>query len=290
MKKRIFTEEEIKQIIYDYTILKIGQKRLASKYHTNDRSIRKILDENNVHRKSIQETNVSSYGINHSFFNPENQTADSAYVLGLIASDGCISAKDNQIYIELQREDRELLERVNNALENKREVKDYTNARNYDNSKVYFFSRQIKNDLSKFHLIPNKTYSKKYKFPELLKEEFFFNYLLGLFDGDGSVKTSHDWAAWQIDTSSKDVAEQIQCRLKQYDIDININEERKTNITVYRCITYKKSNLLKLYNKLYVNVPTQLFLKRKYEKFTKILNDIVFHETDYPLVEDKKIC
>ena len=224
------------------------------------------------------------------FFNIANQSEDSAYILGLIASDGCISASNNQIYIELQREDKELLIRVNKVLENERDVKDYTNSRNYENSKVYFFSKQIKKDLAQFHLIPNKTYNKEYSFPELLEEKFFFNYLLGLFDGDGSIKASRDWAAWQIDTSSESVAYEIQRRLKLYGIDININQEKKVNLTLYRCITYKKNNLIKLYNKLYANVPTQLYLKRKYEKFTKILNEIIFHETDCPLNEDKKIC
>lgn len=290
MKKREFTNKEIQQIIYDYTILKMGQKRLAEKYHTSDRKIREVLDSNGIQRKTVQETNINSYGINHNFFNISNQTANSAYILGLIASDGCISASNNQIYIELQREDRELLERVNKVLENERDVKDYTNNRNYDNSKVYFFSKQIKKDLSLFHLIPNKTYSKEYRFPELLDEQFFFNYLLGLFDGDGSVKASHDWTAWQIDTSSENIAYEIQQRLKRYGIDINVNKEKKTNITIYRCITYKKDNLIKLYNKLYTNIPMQLFLKRKYEKFTTILNEIIFHEADYPLNEDKKIC
>lgn len=290
MKKREFSQEEKERLIYDYTVLKVGQKRLAEKYHTSDRKIREVLDKLGIVRKTVQETNINSYGINHHFFNPAQQTANMAYILGLIASDGCISASNNQIYIELQRNDKEILERVNATLENEREVKDYTNARNYDNSKVFFFSKQIKEDLKQYHLVPNKTYSSEYCYPELLEEKYFFDYLLGLFDGDGSIKTSRDWAAWQVDTSSKDVVEKIQQHLKKYDIDININIEKKTNINIYRCITYKKDNLYKLYKLLYYNIPHQLFLKRKYEKFTQILNDIAFHETDYPLSEDKKIC
>ena len=95
MKKRTFTDEEIKKVIYNYTVLKMGQKRAGAEFHMNDRTVKRLLNENNIPIKSIQETNVSQYNIDVNFF--KTQSADLAYVLGLIGSDGCVSSNENCI-------------------------------------------------------------------------------------------------------------------------------------------------------------------------------------------------
>lgn len=271
MRKRIFTDEETQGIIYDYTIEHLSQKALASKYHTDDSLIRRVLDENHIRRRTREENGKRQYNINHHFFDVNHQTREMAYVLGLLSSDGCISTVDNQIYIELQRQDKELLIKVNQALENERPVKDYVTARGYENSKLYFYSKKIKVDLAKYHVIPNKTYRPEYIAPDLLQPEYTIYYILGMFDGDGSIKASKDWVSWQIDTSSKSVAEYIQASLKNYGIDININTRQEKNVVLYRCMTYKQANLRKLYSLFYSDSTYTLFLKRKYQKFTQLL-------------------
>ena len=123
MRKRVFTQEEIEKVIYNYTVLNMGQKRAGKEFKMNDRMVRRLLEENNIPIKTIQETNISRYKINEKFFDIEN--SDMAYLLGLISSDGCIASNENCIYIELQEADGELLEEINRRLENERPVKYY---------------------------------------------------------------------------------------------------------------------------------------------------------------------
>lgn len=206
MSKHELSQNEELEIIRLYTEEKLSQKNIARITHHGDEKIREILKKYGVH-KTLQETNISKFSINQDFFDVNNQSYDAAYVMGLIAADGMISKVDNQVAIELQREDRELLEKVNFVLKNGREVKDYTTGRGYENSKIYFYNRKMKDDLAKFHLIPNKTYDKNYQHPDLLEEKYELAFIRGMFDGDGCITMVNQSKVpkWQIDSSSLDV-------------------------------------------------------------------------------------
>ena len=65
MKKPIFTQEEIDKVIYNYTILNMGQKRAGAEFHMDDRTVKRLLLENGIHIRTIQESNKSKYKINH---------------------------------------------------------------------------------------------------------------------------------------------------------------------------------------------------------------------------------
>lgn len=209
----------------------------------------------------------NKFHINNDFF--KVQSREMAYILGLIGSDGCVARNKNMVYIELQRQDKEILNKVNCILGNERPVADYVTGRGYENSKLYFYSKEIKSDLAKYHIIPNKTYEAEYRFPELLKEEFYFDYIRGLFDGDGCIKSTNPTITWQIDTSSKDIAEKICAHLQKYNVEAKISVLPKVNINVYRVYCYNKNNCGKLFSLMYNN--TNLYLERKYNKFVELL-------------------
>ena len=142
MSKTILTEEQEKAIIKSY-LDGISQNQLAKNYNVSTGTIRRALIRNNIAIRTVQETNVSKFNINHNFFNINNQTPASAYILGLLASDGWVSKEDNCVCIELQQKDKQILIDVNKALENERPVKDYTRANGFQNSKLYFFLSNI---------------------------------------------------------------------------------------------------------------------------------------------------
>lgn len=270
------TPEEEESIVNLYKEGK-SQRELASIFHRSTRIIKETLIKANVH-KTIQETNISKYYIDENFFDVDNQTYNSAYVMGLIATDGCISRVDNQVYIELQRSDRELLEKVNLALKNEREVKDYITGRGYQNSKIYFYNRKIKQDLEKFHLIPNKTYDKNYKRPDLLEEKFELAFIRGMFDGDGCIcmTKQNNRPTWRIDTSNEDIAKWIIEILEKYNIKLNHDLEPGVNLVMHRCLTSQKSYVKELYNLLYNNPLEEnpIYMERKKKKFEEILSVI----------------
>ena len=113
-------------------------------------------------------------------------------------------------------------------------------------SKLYFYSKEIKQDLQKFGIVPNKTYSEDYCFPHLLREEFYLDYIRGLFDGDGSVKITGVSPTFQIDVGRYEIAQEIISYFNKNDIELKISYLPKKNVTIYRVYGYGKEKLLKI--------------------------------------------
>ena len=267
-KSIILTKEQENKIIYNYTVLKYGQKKSGAFIPVSDKIVKKILLKHNIPIKSIQETNVNKYFINHDYF--KKQSEDVGYWIGILGSDGSVNRNKNEIYIELQRQDRELLEKLNSAIENQRPVRDYETARGYENSKIYFYSAEIKKDLKEFKIIPNKTYDKSYGFPFKLNKEYYKDYLRGLFDGDGCIKYGNS-LTWQVDSCSLEIILELQKFLKENDIETQYTICPKQNIDIYRLYCYGKDKIEKIYNLMY-NTNSTLFLKRKKDKIKKFLS------------------
>ena len=272
MKKRIFTKEEIDKVIYNYEILGMGRAKAGEEFGISEKLVKRLLEENGVPVRTIQQANRSRYYINEKFF--DTQTEDMAYILGLIASDGCVAGNENCIYIELQESDSEILEKINKVLENEREVKHYVTKRDYKNCKIYFFSAYMKNRLKEYKIIPNKTYDPDYGFPSKLERKFYKDYIRGLFDGDGSIKITEHSLTFQIDSSCYDIVFNIRkFFLEDYNIDLGITIQNPTStnnrtIPLYRIYAYGEE-AKKVMNILY-DSPSNLFLKRKKEKYLSL--------------------
>lgn len=275
-KRREFTREEILDICKTYQETLV-RKPLAKKYQCTDKVILRVLLENGIKIRHIntRPDDNRKYKVNDNYFNMNNQTANSAYILGILASDGCVASSQNQIYIELKKDDRELLEKINNEIQNERPVKDYFNqSKNYFNSKLYFFSKQIKEDLSKYNIIPNKTKYTTLSFIKNIKDEYKIDYIRGHFDGDGNIKWSKG-ICWQIDSTSLETLLDIQKVLKNYGIETRVVEKKDksvVNLKVYRIYFYGKKEALKLY-KLFYNKPSTAILRmqRKQQHFAELL-------------------
>lgn len=268
MKKRIFMQEEIDKVIYNYTVLGMGQKRAGAEFHMSERTVKRLLLENGIHIKSIQETNVSKYNMNHNYFSTQGH--NQAYIIGFLGADGNISAKDNRIDLELFPSDYEILEKIRQELELERPVKVYDCADGYQKNKLFFHSAQIKHDLMEYGLVPNKTYSKDYHFPYKLERKYIIDYIRGLFDGDGSVKKTGSSITFQIDSSNKDILVCIQkFLLEEYNIQTELSQQKKTNVILHRLYCYG-SQAKAIYDILYT--PNSLFLKRKYDRWQELLH------------------
>lgn len=269
-KQTILTKEQEEQIIFNYTVLHYGQKKSGAFIPVGDKVVKRVLMKHNIPIKTLQETNVNKFWVNHDYF--QHPSHDMGYWLGILSSDGCVAGNANQIYIELQKSDRELLEKLNLTIENERPVKDYETGRGYENSKLYFYSKQIKADLAKYKIIPNKTYSKDYGFPTLLPKEYWIDYIRGLFDGDGSIKQANgNSLCWQIDVGRKDIADNIISFFQEQGIELRWTICPKQNVDLYRIYAYGLDKGKAIYELLYSTSST-LFLKRKKEKFELLLN------------------
>lgn len=285
MKKRIFTEEEIKGVIYNYEVLKMSRKRSGEPYHISEGLVKRLLEENGIHVKTIQETNCSKYKINDNYFSTQGH--NQAYIIGFLAADGNISNKDNRIDLELFSEDKEILDKIRMELQLEREVKIYQCKNGYVKNKLYFYSAQIKRDLMSYGIVPNKTYSDDFDFPYLLKEEYLMDYIRGYFDGNGSCKKGTS-LAFQIDCPSLKVITGIRDFLfTKYNVWTDICLQEKEKIQLYR-ICYYGDRAKKIYQNLYT--PNSLFLQRKRDKLLAYYNEIELQETSASSDEEEKIC
>lgn len=272
MSKTILTPQQEREIIDKYVNLKYSKQKLSKEYNISTGTIDRALKRNNIHIRTVQESNISKYYINQNFFEYENQNANSAYVLGLLASDGCVARNENCIYIELQQSDREILEQVNLLLENQREVKDYIRRNGSKNSKLYFFSKKIKDDLAFYDIIPNKTYEAD-DFVKNIKIEYIGDFLRGFFDGDGSIVNANGTPKWQLDGVCLKTFQHIQKILNEYfSINVNIceNTDARSTIPKYRLYCYSQIKCQKIFNLLYKNTNC-IKLHRKYNRFLELL-------------------
>lgn len=270
MSKTILTKEQENAIIESY-INGISQNQLARDYNVSTGTIKRALIRNRITIRTVQETNVTKFNIDHNFFNIDNQTSNSAYILGLLASDGWVSKKDNCICIELQQSDKQILIDVNKILKNERPIKDYTRANGFKNSKLYFFSKQIKEDLSLYDIIPNKTYCDT-NFIKNIKYQFYPDFLRGFFDGDGCVTSANSGIRWQLDGTSLETFLSIYDYLKFNHITTILEDTTDAACTIprYRLYTYSKERTNSIFNLMYYN-NNILKLNRKHEHFLELL-------------------
>lgn len=270
MSKTILTKEQENAIIESY-INGISQNQLARDYNVSTGTIKRALIRNQITIRTVQETNVTKFNIDHNFFNMDNQTSNSAYILGLLASDGWVSKENNCICIELQQSDKQILIDVNKILKNERPIKDYIRANGFKNSKLYFFSRQIKEDLSLYDIIPNKTYCDT-NFIKNIKYQFYPDFLRGFFDGDGCVTSVNGGIRWQLDGASLETFLSIYDYLKFNHINTVLENTTDDSCTIprYRLYTYSKERTNSIFNLIYYN-DNILKLNRKYEHFLELL-------------------
>lgn len=271
MSKTILTPEQEQEIVCKY---KAGSSKnaLHLEYKVSEGTIKRALKRNNVFVRQIQDTNISRYYINQDFFDKEKITQNSAYILGLLAADGWVSNTENCIGLELKTEDIQILQDINVILENEREIKTYSRQERNDTSKIYFFSQKMKKDLAYFNIVPNKTYMNM-DFAKKIPDDFFFDFVRGLFDGDGSIIASNGTVRWQIDGTSLATFQHIQSCFSRLGIQlkIRIEPDKKSTITKYRLYCYSKERCKKIFNLLYNN--SILKLERKYQKFLALLDE-----------------
>lgn len=207
---------------------------------------------------------------------------EKAYWLGFIYADGNVSTKGNRIGFCLNKKDVVLLERFCDFVGGDRNrIVSYN-----DKNVVYYYvySKDMKDDLSKHNILPDKTHKKE--FPIIDDYELFLAFFLGVYDGDGSEGKS------QLASGNKEFLEYC---CKRFDIDINkiILKKNKYGSAFYLCVGYRKFiEILQNYQYSlerkrrtvdkhfnYGEEPTYTFKNRKFEVSKEELENLVSTNT-----------
>ena len=266
------SQKVIDKIIYDYTVNRYGLIKTGKQNGVGERIVRRILLENKIHIRSQSEAAIIAniqrrqFNLNDNYFSSENERM--AYLLGFLASDGTIDKKNNRIKIGLSSVDKDFLIMIKKELGYEGDILDHQTSNGFNVSELTFTSQQIKKDLAKYNIVPNKTFT--YTFPESLNKKYWIDFIRGYFDGDGSVSTAGPHAIrWQICAANKQVLEKIiDFFYEEYSIEkVSILVQMKEHPLYY--FQYSTTATKKIFSILYKE--NCLKLPRKYFKFKELV-------------------
>lgn len=154
---------------------------------------------------------------------------EKAYYLGLIFADGCIyyPTKWSKCFtIGLKESDLYIIERLKELVGSKSKINYNKKSNSY---KFSIHSKEFCNYLEKYGVIPNKSY-KELNIPKINKR-FLRSFLLGVFDGDGSIGIYKRSIIISICSSSIVFLTEIQNILKENEINskVSIRKPKEEN-------------------------------------------------------------
>ena len=263
-KKHILTNQEI-QYILDAHDSK-SSKMIAEELHINMGTIIALW-----HRYGLKKTERRKYPIDQTLF--ENIDSDyKAYLLGFIASDGCLYTPNNEqkqkiLSITIHKQDKEILELFQKAFKTTKPIgkqKDYVNF-NISSTKVI-------NDIAKLGITPQrKTYG---NIIPKINPKYFFAFIRGMIDGDGAILNN------SITISGyENNMQQIQQFLLTHNIFTSfVIDKRKytsneTNKMFGQLVTPNRTSMYCLLKEIYKN-KNEYFLSRKYLKAQTFIDSI----------------
>lgn len=258
-------DELVKNIIHDY-LNNNSIEEVGNIYNLHYQTISKILHNNNIDTK---ENMKKKYNFNEKYFD-EIDNQNKAYFLGFLIADGNVSKTSGRICIDLQSQDKHILESFCSELGMPNKHLSFNDRSHTTNQDVYyltFTSNHMKDALSKYGIVPNK--SLIYEYPDNIPRELIRHLLRGYFDGDGCFTISNSSChIFLIGTY------QFMDYLRQY-IEVYIGchccfYQHKNNKNTYVINISGKKNCYDFLS--YIYQEAELFLFRKYNKFIDAYN------------------
>ncbi len=160
-------------------IVKIdGRSGKSAGNHLSEMEPQRLSDEHQVRL-------ARKHYVNEGFF--KTMTPKSAYVLGLVFSDGNIT--QHHRCLSFSSKDKDLLELVRELIETSAEIR-YEHNKNGEWWNLYIYRKALVETLLPYGVTPAK--SKTIIFPKL-PEEVLPDFIRGVFDGDGCIRVVKKW-------------------------------------------------------------------------------------------------
>lgn len=256
----MFTDMDIQGIIDEY-LLGSSMAQLSRKYNINSYRVKKILEENNIQirnraaQNKISNSNRAKSVDNNYFSNID--TVNKAWLLGFLAADGWIEKNRNRINLELSSVDKEILEKIKEELKIENGIFERETNNGFSIVRLSWTSGIQKDNLSKYGIVPNKTY-KEMHLPLFKNEDLTYAFILGYFDGDGSISINDNYCRFRICAHRPELLQDI------YNFLGKKGSLNKDNRDLWE-LSISTSYSVPLFEKLYSL--NSLHLARKYNKF-----------------------
>lgn len=221
------------------------------------RSIRNVVYKSGT--TSIKKTRNRKYKVHEDFF--KTWSNEMAYVLGLIASDGCVTKNPKGMNTQWQiiQSDKEFLKKILKTIGSTHKITKDNRSTAY---RFFIGSVEMVDDLICLGIEPNK--SKTIEMPRVPKQ-YISHFLRGIIDGDGWIH--HRGYTMNITSASPKFADSI---LNIF-LSLRLNARIKSQISeggtrIYRITVSGKQDVLRLSDWLYEDCE-ELYLPRKREAF-----------------------
>lgn len=243
-------------------------KEIANEFNTTRATVSKLLKKNGV------DVDRYTYHFNEHYFDYIN-SPDKAYILGMLWADGHNCVDKGSIILELQEQDKELLDKINKITENERPIKEIRlNDKNpmwQNQYKLTWQSKYTSKILEQYGMHQRK--SLILEFPTCINPALYSHFIRGYMDGDGCISTSKSdkfvtvnmvGTKMFLDTVRDIVEESL-----NISVDIKRDNRARDPICILRC--GRKEDARKLLDWIYCDA--NLFLTRKYEKYQLFLSN-----------------
>lgn len=239
-----------------------GSSRVAVwKYCKSERIARRGRSDARLEAQKRGKVPQGYFDINENFFN--KWSPEMAYVLGLIATDGCVSKSGA---VSLCINDRDLLEKVRLAMRSEHTIKAHKHQKALYGFR--FTREKLTADLKKLGILPKKSLT--IGFPEV-PALYMTDFIRGVFDGDGSVffdsRSKNCPVRTKFVSSSVEFIEKLESVLQGLGMPARKIYQQPTKNGISYMFRYSHKDSEKLYLIMYKDVRNDLFLARKYDKF-----------------------
>ena len=239
--------------------------------------VKKISDNKNQNPN----LNGRRYSVNQDFF--KTWSHEMAYILGYIATDGCVS-EERVLRLGLTIKDESLLYKIKKIMEFSGPVLrriSRASGKEYESSYMNIYNREIVKDLKELGIVQNKSFILGAF--DFVPKEYELDFIRGAFDGDGSVgrqggeKCKNNYQIRvRFFSASKAFFTYLRDVLTQNgltDVKIYQDLKRKTN---FYYIIYSTNDSINFYNKIYNGA--SIYLDRKKEKFDELVSKRIEYE------------
>lgn len=176
-------ELPIKEIVDYYYIQNLSVLEIAKKYNVHEKTIYNYLSRNGYEARGVGEYHNPE--LMHDYF--ENiDTERKAYFLGFMIADGNVMIRDNSapaIRLSINSRDKYILDVFKREVLSENKI---SYSQKKDMSTFSIHSQKMFDDISKFGVVPNKTFKTYLPF---ISAEFMPHLIRGVFDGDGWITT-----------------------------------------------------------------------------------------------------
>lgn len=245
----------VEDIVRDYRN-GIRITELAKKYNVNIKTIYNYLE-------SVGEERDYTY-INRSLRRDYFSVIDSydkAYFLGFIISDGCIQ-EDNNLRITLQLQDAYILKTFARKICNENPL--YFNGNRPNEITFHCKSKQIKDDLAKYGVVPRKSLISYLPF-DMIPDDLIHHMIRGTFDGNGYISVTEKTHVIGYCAGNERIVTEYRDWLV-FKLGVNKIKVSQFEEHGFSCTWSSIKDIIAICNYIYKD-KQDCYLRRKYNKF-----------------------